>query len=213
MDPITQRWQAYSEQQFVGAPARFDPTAAPAACSGGLRVRREYAARDAINSRAWDFFHATPPTAVSTDNLQKSVAPVYMDMNPIASRTNTVKYRMQPEYMPDPPRRAATEADLGVAPPAGAAHAPPATFSTNPYTQRLDPEGGDARNMMRELRGAVTEDNREQTTDTNRWLNERQFYDRWMPPRAAADAASLQAYELLRPKQDDWKANLRASTS
>jgi hypothetical protein len=65
----------------------------------------------------------------------------------------------------------------------------------------LDAGGFDARNTIRELRGAVTEDNRELATDNDRKLIERQFYDRWLPAKAAADAASLEAYELLRPQQ------------
>jgi hypothetical protein len=69
----------------------------------------------------------------------------------------------------------------------------------------LDAGGFDSRNIIREMRGAVVEDNRERQIDADRMLTERQFYDRWLPARAATDAASLQAYELLRPKQDEWK--------
>jgi hypothetical protein len=53
------------------------------------------------------------------------------------------------------------------------------------------------------------EDNREVTVDIDRHLNERQFYDRWLPSKAAVDAASLQAYELLRPKGDSWEDEWR----
>jgi hypothetical protein len=69
----------------------------------------------------------------------------------------------------------------------------------------MDAGGADARNMMRELRGAVVEDNRERQIDASRHLAERQFDDRWLPAKTAADASALQAYELLRPKQDDWR--------
>jgi hypothetical protein len=55
------------------------------------------------------------------------------------------------------------------------------------------------------MKAAVYEDNRELATDTDRSLTQRQFQDRWLPPKAAADIQSLQAYELLRPKQDDWR--------
>ncbi len=210
MDPLTARWAALQSERLEGAPAMYDPTAMATPLCGGVRVRREYGARDAINSRAWDFFHATPPTQTSSDNLIKRSGaegkpPVYMDMNPIPARTNTVKYRLQPEYMPDPPRAAATAGSLGVPPPAAATRLPPATFSTDYYTQRLDAGGDDSRNMIRELRSAVTEDNRERQVDADRALAQRQFYDRWLPARAATDAASLQAYDLLRPKQDNWR--------
>ena len=189
----------------AGAPAR-DPTALPTAC-GGLRVRREPGGRDAINSRAWDFFHATPPTQTATSDLLRRGAPVVMDMNPIASRTNTAEYRLQPSYIPDPPRGAASASDLGVPPPAGRPALPSAAagFYGNPYTQRLDSDGADARNMIRELRSAVVEDNRERQVDASRALASRQFNDRWLPPMAATDASALQAYELLRPRTDDWR--------
>ena len=85
---------------------------------------------------------------------------------------------------------------------------PPNTFSQNPYTQRLDAGGSDARNMIRELRGAVVEDNLDRQVDQDRLLAQRQFYDRWLPAKTAVDASSLQAYELLRPRQDDWRASL-----
>jgi len=187
MDPLTQRWDSYEKERRFGNPALHDPTViTPVA--GGVRIRREYGARDAINSRAWDNFHATPPTAISTDNLRADTRnPKYMDMNPICSRTNTVQYRNQPEYLPK---------DSTV----------PNKFSTNPYTQRLDVGGADARNVIRELRSAVSEDNRERDVETDRLLAQRQFYDRWLPAATAIDAASLQAYELLRPKQDDWRS-------
>ena len=122
----------------------YDPTAMAPVC-GGLRVRREYVARDAINSRAWDFFHATPPTQTASANMISQARDgrglVYMDMNPINSRTNGVKYRLQPEYIPDPTRSATTNADLGVPPPATATRLPPLQFSANEYTQRLDAKG------------------------------------------------------------------------
>jgi hypothetical protein len=111
----------------------------------GLRVRREYVAREAINSRAWDNFHATPPTQTASDRLK---SPVYMDMNPISSRINMVEYRLQPEYTPEP-------------------------FS--PYTRRLDAAGSDARNLVREMRGAVFEDNRDTQMSVDRDITERQF--------------------------------------
>ena len=186
MDPISQRWDAYEKERRFGNPVLQDPTIiTPVA--GGVRIRREYGARDGINSRAWDHFHATPPTNTSSHNLtQDTRNPKYMDMNPICSRTNTVNYRNQPEYLSQNSTA-------------------PNTFSTNPYTQRLDAGGSDARNVIRELRSAVTEDNRETAVQTDRLLAQRQFYDRWLPAATAIDAASLQAYELLRPKQDDWR--------
>jgi len=201
------RWNSMETEKRAGLPPLVDPTTLPGSAMT-LRIRRELVARDAINSRAWDNFHATPPTQVSSDQLRQNGRPVYFDMNPQASRTNTVKYRIQPEYIPDVERGPTRSGDLGVPPaPSGAVSAPSNTFSGNPYTQRLDAAGSDSRNMMRELRGAVVEDNRDVTVDIDRHLADRQFYDRWLAgsARSAIDPSSLQAYELLRPKQDSWR--------
>lgn len=152
-------------------------------CSA-LRIRREPNSHDFINSRMWDNFHATPPTRVSTDVLaQNTNDPRFMDMNPIGTRRATGTFRAQLEYMP------------GVEP-------PPEQNSTNPYLQRLDAEGRDARNIVREFRSAVSEDNRDRDIAASKRITDRQFQDRWLPATGAgADAASLEAYELLRPKQ------------
>jgi hypothetical protein len=152
------------------------------------RIRKEYNARDQVNARQWDCFHATPPTQTSSDQVQqRSANPIYMDMNPIPSRINAVQYRVQPSYVPD---NATSVQD---------------SLSQNPYTQRLDAEGSDARNLIRELRGSVVENNTENQTNADRMLLARQFTDRWLPQKASNDLQSLQAYELLRPKQDDWR--------
>ena len=200
---MEERWDAYERSKRYGYPGLRDPTALPPSCPV-VRVRKEYNARDAINSRAWDFFHATPPTQVSSHNLQRN-PPAYMDMNPIPSRTNTVKYRNQPEYIPDPERGATTSGDLGIAPPPGPIQHPAKEISKNPYMQRLDAEGDGSRNIVRELKAAVFEDNRDLAVDTDRSLTARQFQDRWLPAKTGTDIQSLQAYELLRPKQDDWR--------
>ena len=202
------RWNAIENERRAGLPPVVDPTVMPYN-SMVVRIRKEDKARDAINARVWDNFHATPPTQTSSENLMTNGRPMYYDMMPQASRINPNKHRMQPEYIPDPQREPARMGDLGVPPPAKPISAPSNTFSGNSYTQRLDAEGSDARNMIRELRGAVVEDNRELTVDIDRHLNERQFYDRWLPSRAAVDAASLQAYELLRPKGDSWEDEWR----
>lgn len=205
MDPHA-KWDEFEREKRSGLPGLPDPTLIRPNCNV-LRVRKEYQARDAINARSWDNFHATPPTQTASAALTSATTPVYMDMNPINSRTNAVHYRQQPQYIPDPPRGTTTASDLG-APPLPAGISKPAnTFSQNSYTQRLDAGGSDARNMMRELRGAVVEDNLERQVDSARLLAQRQFYDRWLPAQAAVDASSLQAYELLRPRQDDWRSS------
>ncbi len=197
------KWEEFNRERNFGMPPLHDPTAFQP-CMSGLRIRREANGRDAINSRSWDNFRATPPTKTSSEELKTKGSPVYMDMLPINTRTNTVNYRNQPDYMPTPPREATKASDLGV-PPSAKNPTPPTSLTANNYTQRLDITGFDSRNLIRELRGAVVEDNMERDTDTSRMLTQRQFYDRWLPPQTATDASSLQAYELLRPKQDQWR--------
>lgn len=200
------KWEEIERERRFGFQAPPDPTFLKP--ENVTRVRKEYNARDMVNSRQWDFFQATPPTLTSSAEVMKKASqnPIYMDMNPIPTRTNTVQYRVQPSYIPDPKRESTKSGDLGVPPPATRVQAPQ-SFSQNPYTQRLDAEGSEARNMIRELRGSVVENNGENQMDADRLLAARQFSDRWLPPKTAIDINSLQAYELLRPKQDDWRNN------
>jgi hypothetical protein len=168
-------------------PPPVDPTALPPANLSALRIRREGNSRDTTNSRLWDSFHATPPLVTSTEVVKTTEGPRFMDMNPISSRLNAVQYRRQIKYFPD------------------IKQPPPSTFSANPYLQRLDAAGSDARTIIRELRGAVVEDNRDRQVDASRLLAERQLVDRWLPQKIATDITSLEAYELLRPKRDEWE--------
>jgi hypothetical protein len=172
-------------------PPPVDPTALPPADLSALRIRREGNSRDAVNSRVWDSFHATPPLITSSKVVKETEGPRFMDMNPISSRLNSVNYRRQIDYFPN------------------TNEPPPATFSASPYLQRMDSEGSDARNIIRELRGAVVEDNRDRQVDASRLLAERQMTDRWMPQKTSADIASLEAYELLRPKRDEWDRSIK----
>lgn len=176
------RWQQIQTERTVGFPPLVDVTQISVPVSSvDLRIRKEPNSRDFMNSRMWDNFHATPPTQVSSDMLKTKNAPVYMDMNPAPSRKTTTQFRAQPEYMPT------TEQ-------------PTDKNSTNPYLQRLDAEGSYSRNIIRELRSAVVEDNREKDVEANKRLTERQFTDRWLPQKASADISGIEAYELLRPK-------------
>ncbi len=183
----TSKWDDLQPMHVAAAsgthfPPVQDPTQMDVPACSALRIRREQNSRDFVNSRLWDNFHATPPTQVSSDQLKKTADPKYMDMNPVGTRKNTGQFRHQLDYMPDN-------------------NVPPTQNSANPYLQRLDAEGSDARNIARELNSAVSEDNRERDVESAKRLADRQFADRWLPPQVAESAASLQAYELLRPKQ------------
>ncbi len=158
-----------------------DPTSMGIPACSALRIRREQNGRDFMNSRMWDNFHATPPTQTSPQAVRED--PRYMDMKPEGTRKGVGNYRFQLEYMPD-----------NKVP-------DPSKNSQNPFLQRLDAAGSDGRNIVREFRDAVVEDNRERDLEASKRMADRQFQDRWLPPQVAEEAAAIQAYELLRPKQ------------
>lgn len=177
------RWNALQSERGYGFPPTRDMSELEIPTCSALRIRREANGRDYMNTRIWDNFRATPPTQISSDVLMKNTEdPRFMDMNPVSTRRTTTQFRHQLDYMPN-------------------VSLPPERNSTNPFLQRLDAEGRDARNIVREFRDAVVEDNRERDLAASRRMTERQFQDRWIPPDAAKEMESLQAYELLRPKQ------------
>jgi hypothetical protein len=190
MANLQSRWENLQSERGIGFPPVRDPTQGMEipTCSA-LRIRREANGRDYMNTRMWDNFRATPPTQVSSELLQADADrgdPRFMDMNPIGTRRSGVQFRHQLDYMPD-------------------TKLPPKENSANPYLQRMDAEGSESRNIVREFRGAVVEDNRERDVEASRKITDRQFQDRWLPPNEAEQAASIQAYELLRPKTySDW---------
>ena len=183
------------------APLPYKPTSMPPVELSALRIRREGNSRDTANSRLWDNFHATPPLFVSSSDLKTNSIDNtrYMDMNPICSRTNVVDYRRQISYMPD---------NIVKTNPSGLTEIsnisyelPPALPSKNPYLSRLDPAGDDSRNIIRELKSAVVEDNRDRLIDSSRLLIERQFSSsRYLPKKSIESASEMIAYELLRTK-------------
>lgn len=177
------RWASIQAERGYGFPPTRDMAELEIPTCSALRVRREANGDDYMNARMWDNFRATPPTQVSSDVLARNTEdPRFMDMNPVGTRRSGAQFRHQLDYMPS-------------------VALPPERNSTNPFLQRLDAEGRDARNIVREFRDAVVEDNRERDLAASRRMTERQFQDRWVPPDAAKEMESLQAYELLRPKQ------------
>jgi hypothetical protein len=118
--------------------------------------------------------------------------PAYYDMAPQSSRTDKRDYRQSQPYVP-------TASSLAM----------------NPYFDRYDPTR-DPRNMIREVRNAVYE---EKEADRGRAESERLvsrgYMNRWLPEGADEDSlrASLQAYDVMRPKVDDITTNYRKSGS
>lgn len=191
-----QRWDQLSEEMRRGTPSLFDPTKINIPMSASARIRFEPNSRDAMNSRIWESvkYDTKQP---STEVIKTATSAVYMDMNPISSRKSQQNYIQEQQYFPDPPRQSKPD-DAPVPKPQQQSPG-----FNNPYMQRLDPVK-DNRNVPREMRSAVYEDNRERDIDSSRVLAERQFSYRYLPEDEAAKASAIQAYELLRPKTDDY---------
>ena len=77
-------------------------------------------------------------------------------------------------------------------------------MAQNPYFANYD-VAGDSRNVVRELRGAVSEDIADRGIRESKKLLERNFDNRWMPQGDAQEKGlnSLEAYDLMRPKFTD----------
>jgi hypothetical protein len=178
------RWEERSGEMRRGVPPLFDPTKINIPMSASVRVRFEPNSRDAMNSRIWESIQYDTK-APTSDEIKNATSAVYMDMNPISSRNSIQNYSQEPSFFPD------------VQPTQSPG------LIKNSYLQRLDPVN-DARNIPREMRSAVYEDNRERDIDSTRLLAERQFTSRYLPEDESSKAAAIQAYELLRPKSDDY---------
>ena len=193
------RWQTYNDQtRMLTQNQLHDPTQINIPMSASARIRVEPNTRDAINSRLWESIQYDTKSPNSED-IKLAISPVYQDMNPLSGRTSSNNYNQQPQFFPDPPRPSTRG---GNAAPAAKPVQQPG-LSQNTYLQRLDAEQ-DARNIPREMRSAIYEDNREREVDAARLLSERQFSSRFLPDDQAEKAAAIQAYELLRPKTDDY---------
>jgi len=78
------------------------------------------------------------------------------------------------------------------------------TLSDNPYFDKYD-VASDSRNIVRELRGTVSEDIRDRGVRESQLLLRREMDSRWVPQGYAEDKGldSLSAFELMRPKITD----------
>lgn len=84
------------------------------------------------------------------------------------------------------------------------------TLSENPYFNKYD-VAGDSRNIIRELRGVVSEDIVDRGLRESPRMLARGMENRWLPPNYAENQGytSLQAFELMRPKFNDNARNYR----
>ena len=79
----------------------------------------------------------------------------------------------------------------------------------NAYLQRLD-AANEPRQIIRELRSAVTEDNREKYLDLSQKIANRNFSHVLIQGTDVVPmATNLKAYELLKPKLDDFSTDYR----
>lgn len=85
------------------------------------------------------------------------------------------------------------------------------TIATNPYFDKYD-VASDPRNVVRELRSAVSEDKVDRGIREARTLLSRQFDSRWLPleEKEKKGYDTLVAYELMRPSLNVMEMNYRA---
>jgi hypothetical protein len=146
-----------------------------------LRVRRETGTYDTINARQFESWQASVPIVQGTSEGVE-VKPQVYDMAPQSSRVDKRDYRQAQPYVATAP-----------------------SLAMNPYFDRYDPTR-DPRNMIREVRNAVYEEKEsDRGLEESKRLTSRGYMSRWMPEGSSQEdlRASLQAYEVMRPKVDD----------
>ena len=148
-----------------------------------LRVRKETNIHDTINARQFEVWQNAAPIVQGglVDDAPTNMKPVFYDMAPLTSRTDKQDYRQAQPFVATGP-----------------------SLAMNPYFDRYDPTR-DPRNMIREVRSVVYEEKEaERGLKESRSILERGYVNRWMPEGSTADdlKASLEAYEVMRPKAD-----------
>jgi len=159
-----------------------------------LRVRREANPDDTINARQFESWQAAAPVVQggTIDDAKTDMKPVYYDMAPLSSRTDKQDYRQSQPFVATGP-----------------------SLAMNPYFDRYDPTR-DPRNMIREVRSVVYEEKEaDRGLAESKRLTERGYLSRWMPEGSSTEdlKASLQAYEVMRPKVDAMAHTYNVSTT
>jgi hypothetical protein len=170
----------------------------------GIRIRMEPNSRDTMNSRIYEAMPYSSSRTISTGDFSRNSRPIAQDMNPIDSRRSVGNYKQSIEFFPTPDP---IQTSLGFQPQTSNIKLPE-RLESNPYLQRLD-AANEPRQIVRELRSAVTEDNREKYIDFSQRLADRSFSHHWIQPQEAQtqQMTNLQAYELLKPKIDDFSTD------
>ena len=174
--------------------------------NAGVRLRAEPNTRDAMNSRILEAMPYSAARNIVPSDILNATKPLVQDTNPIDTRRSVGSYKQATEFFPDrEPIRTAS----GIMPQTAPLKRPE-PFMQNPYLQRLD-AANEPRQIVRELRSAVTEDNREKYLDLSQKIANRNFSHMWVPD--TVQMANIQAYELLKPKLDDFSTDYRKYSS
>jgi hypothetical protein len=181
------------------------PVVAPVSFSihDGTRQRLEWETRDTINNRLWADTMDAGPKAVTTAMLAAHPSHGAEIMSPSDSRGDRRPYIPGAQYFPDapPPLDGQSQERPKL---------PPKSLFQNPWTYGYNIEGG---NIAHELRGTVKESNRFYTEDVSARMAGRTFEHQWIPPEVTKSLAErkIEASELLRPAQDDYRRDFRKS--
>jgi hypothetical protein len=168
------------------------------ALTAGIRIRVEPNSRDAMNSRILEQMPFTAARNITPNDILKSNKPLVQETNPIDSRRGINSYKQAIQFFPD------ADTQTGVQP----RMKQPERFMQNPFLQRLDAQN-EPRQIARELRSAVTEDNREKYLDLSQKIANRNFSSVLLEAAEEEKLVNLTAYELLKPKIDDFSQHYR----
>jgi hypothetical protein len=169
-------------------PIRIAPTPPLVLNEFSARNLREKPTRDVVNAREYLRWNADIPyQSARTDN-----APVFYDMAPLSSRSQdrSVFMQAQPFVVDAPP------------------------FQDNPYFTKYDITS-DPRNIVRELRTAVVENNFEKGDAESAKMYSRGFDSRFIPVtnEDTLKKKALDDYEFLKPKMDDFKTDFHKKSN
>lgn len=151
-----------------------------------LRSRREQPVRDVFNARQQEHWNTDAPGPVQNQPDLGKQNP-HQDMNPINTRTLTRDYRQAQPFDED-------GGQLG----------------TNPQFQKQD-VATDPRNVVRELRAAVQEQNAPRDQEVSNHLLSRQFTSLHVPEAQVrkSQEQAIDVFAGIRPKLNDMKATFR----
>jgi hypothetical protein len=161
----------------------------------GSLVRNEWETRDTINNRVFADTMSSGPKAVTSATLSAHPSNGAMTMNPSSGRQDQRPYDTG-QYFPD------KQGHPGARP-----ERPSHSLFQNSWLDGFDVE---SRDVTRELRGAVKEENRSRDADISHRLVGRTFDHQWLPSTFGTHVAQrIDASVALRPAIDDYQKTWR----